>query len=35
MTAVADLLDYGGEASATIYLELTLDELVLLQTITN
>ncbi len=35
MTAVAGLQDYGGEDSATIDLELTLDELVLLQTITN
>ena len=35
MTAVAGLQDYGGEASATIDLELTLDELVLLQTIAN
>lgn len=35
MTTVVGLQDYGGEASATIDLELTLDELVLLQTITN
>jgi hypothetical protein len=35
MTAVAGLKDYVSGASATIDLELTIDELVILQTITN
>ena len=35
MTAVSGLQGYGSGASATIDLELTMDELVLLQTITN